>query len=85
MLDGLFREGTVSGSLTLYSTGQTFGNWSVSSGDVDLNGTQFQSSPLGGRSVDLNGNNPGAITQTLDRSGANLPSYLFAWRQLFWW
>ena len=65
VLDGLFREMTSPGSFTTYTTGQTIGNWTVQSGDVDLIGTLWQSSPLGGRSIDLNGNNPGAIAQTL--------------------
>ncbi len=64
--DGLFREGTVAGASTNYTTGQSFGGWTVTSGNVDLIGTAFQSSPLGGRSVDLNGtNSAGAISQTL--------------------
>jgi choice-of-anchor C domain-containing protein len=63
--DGLFREAANPGSVANYTTGQSFGNWTVQSGDVDLVGTLWQASPLGGRSVDLNGNNPGAIAQTL--------------------
>ncbi len=63
--DGLFREGTVSGVWTTYSSGQSFGNWTVTSGSVDLNGTGWQSSPLGGRSVDLNGAATGSIAQTM--------------------
>ncbi len=63
--DGLFREAANPGSFVNYTTGQTIGNWTVQSGDVDLIGTLWQTSPLGGRSIDLNGVNPGAITQTL--------------------
>ncbi len=63
--DGLFREAANPGTFTNYTTGQSIGNWTVQSGDVDLIGTSFQSSPLGGRSIDLNGTNPGAIAQNL--------------------
>lgn len=77
VLDGLFREGTNPGALTNYTTGQTFGNWTVQSGDVDHIGTTWQSSPLGGRSVDLNGNNPGAISQTLSTTAGRQYQVLF--------
>ncbi len=65
LLDGLFREAASPGSFTNYTAGQSIGNWTVQSGDVDLIGTLLQSSPLGGRSIDLNGNSTGAIAQTL--------------------
>ncbi len=38
-LDGLFREAASPGSFATYTSGQTFGNWTVQSGDVDLVGT----------------------------------------------
>ncbi len=65
VLDGLFREAANPGTITTYTAGQTIGNWTVQSGSVELAGTTFQSSPLGGRSVDLNGSAAGAISQVL--------------------
>ncbi len=65
VLDGLFREAANPGTFANYTSGQTLGNWTVLSGDVDLIGTSWQSSPMGGRSIDLNGNSSGAISQTL--------------------
>ena len=65
LLDGLFREAADPGTYATYTSGQTVGNWTVSNGSVDLLGTSYQSSPLGGRSIDLNGTVPGAITQSL--------------------
>ncbi|HBJ36744.1 MAG TPA: hypothetical protein DDZ51_18710, partial [Planctomycetaceae bacterium] len=63
--DPQFRDGTVSGSWALYSTGQTFGGWTVTQGSVDLTGTGWSPSPSGGRSVDLDGSVPGAIAQNI--------------------
>ncbi len=75
--DGLFREGTVR-VWSSYTSGQTFGNWTVTSGNVDLHGTGFQASPLGGRSVDLNGSGPGAIAQTLTTEVGKQYQVIFA-------
>ncbi len=70
--DGLFLNGNVSGAWQNYTTGQTFGGWTVSQGNVDLVGTDWQRSPTGGRSVDLNGSNSqGAISQTLSTVAGN--------------
>ncbi len=77
VLDGLFREGANPGTIATYTTGQTFGNWTVQSGDVELVGTSFQSSPLGGRSVDLNGSTAGAISQTLSTTTGRQYQVLF--------
>ncbi|MGN6136039.1 MAG: cadherin domain-containing protein, partial [Aureliella sp.] len=63
--DGLFREGADPGSLLQLSAGQTFGAWTVGSGNVDYLGTFSESSPLGGRAVDLNGSTAGSIYQNL--------------------
>ncbi len=75
--DGLFREGANPGTIATYTTGQTFGNWTVQSGDVELVGTTLQSSPLGGRSVDLNGSTTGAISQTLSTMAGRQYQVLF--------
>ena len=77
VLDGLFREGTNPGTFATYTTGQTIGNWTVQSGDVDLAGSVWQSSPLGGRSIDLNGNNPGAISQVLSTTAGRQYQVIF--------
>ena len=76
--DGLFREGTVAGVWSRYSAGQTFGGWTVDSGDVELNGTGVQSSPLGGRSIDLNGTTTGAISQSLSTVAGRQYQVIFA-------
>ena len=75
--DGLFREATSPGSFANYTTGQTIGNWTVQSGDVDLAGTLWQTSPLGGRSIDLNGNNAGAISQVLSTTAGRQYQVIF--------
>ncbi|MGN6547112.1 MAG: cadherin domain-containing protein, partial [Aureliella sp.] len=64
-VDGLFREAADPGAFTNYTTGASLGGWTVSSGNVDLMGTGAQASPLGGRSIDLNGSAAGEISQTL--------------------
>lgn len=63
--DGLFLEGADPGTYTTYSIGQTFGGWTVDSGQVALIGTHWNLSPLGGRTVDMNGPATGAMSQTL--------------------
>ncbi len=75
--DGLFREGANPGTIATYTTGQNLGNWTVQSGDVELVGTTLQSSPLGGRSVDLNGSTTGAISQTLSTTAGRQYQVLF--------
>jgi choice-of-anchor C domain-containing protein len=63
--DGQFLNGTASGSATTYSSGTTFGGWTVSQASVDLLTSAFMSIPSGGRAVDMDGTAPGAISQTL--------------------
>ena len=63
--DGLFLEAADPFGFAAYSSGQSFGNWTVTSGQVDLVGTYFEGSPLGGRTIDLNGNVAGAIAKDL--------------------
>ena len=76
--DGLFLEAPDPGVSTQYNTGQTFGGWTVTDGDVELIGSGFEDSPLGGRGVALNGNNPGAITQTLATEAGRQYQVVFA-------
>jgi choice-of-anchor C domain-containing protein len=63
--DGQFLQAPDPGSYTTYGIGSTLGGWMVTAGTVDLAGTWYQSPPSGGRSVDLDGNDPGTISQTL--------------------
>lgn len=69
--DGQFMQGTVASTSTVYTSGQSLGGWTVSSGSVDLINDLWQRSPSGGRSVDLDGSTPGAITQTLTTVAGN--------------
>ncbi|WP_404307435.1 LamG-like jellyroll fold domain-containing protein [Neorhodopirellula lusitana] len=65
--DGRFIESAAPGDFTLYNEGESFGGWTVRSGNIEVIGSYYESSPTGGRSVDLNGStSTGAIYQTLD-------------------
>jgi choice-of-anchor C domain-containing protein len=70
LLNGDFSTPTVGGSAaplyqTFYaSTSDTIGAWKVSKGNVDLIGA-YWNSPAGSASVDLDGFNPGAISQAI--------------------
>ena len=74
--DGDFSPGPTSPNSSGFQTfnaGQSFGTgsvWSVISGSVDLIGTYWNPPPTtpNGFSVDLNGNAPGAISQTFTLS-----------------
>ena len=63
--DGEFNTPYAGGGFTTYGTGGNFGGWNVVSGSVDLIGGYWQSATLGGGSVDLDGNSPGAINQLI--------------------
>ncbi|MEM8499380.1 MAG: LamG-like jellyroll fold domain-containing protein [Pseudomonadota bacterium] len=65
LIDGLFLEAPDPGTNTLYTATQSFGGWTVDSGNVHLFGTTLEDSPLGGHSVDLNGSTAGSIGQDL--------------------
>lgn len=64
VVNGDFETGPNPGSFTTVNAGGTIGAWTVLSGSVDYIGSYWQ--PQGGaRSVDLNGNNQGAIQQAI--------------------
>src|SRR3977135_1229617 len=62
--DGSFEKPNANGYENL-GAGQTFGAWSVGSGDIDVVGTNFWMAHSGIQSVDLNGWNTGSIYQDL--------------------
>ena len=71
IVNGGFNNGnTVSapgGGFATLGTGSTAMNgWTVSSGNIDWIQGYWQSADGDGYSVDLNGNNPGAISQTIN-------------------
>jgi choice-of-anchor C domain-containing protein len=49
---------------TTYSAGQSFGQWTVAAGGVDLIGPGFWQAAAGVQSVDLNAVQPGTVRQT---------------------
>ena len=61
-------------SLVKYSTDILV--WSIISGNIDYIGTTWQSSDVG-RNIDLNGNTPGAISQTFDTVPGTAYTVLF--------
>src|SRR5580704_13846454 len=63
ILDGDFTSPSGGGSYVTYGPGP-MGPWTVSGNSVDLIGGYWQGPPSGGGSVDLNGNDPGAISQS---------------------
>ena len=77
--NGSFEEGTVDpGSfITLSAFDNTsITGWTVSSGSIDLIGSHWVASD-GDRSIDLNGNEPGAISQTFDTEPGAVYNVLF--------
>ncbi len=64
--NGGFETGTSPGVfITLAAIDSTnIAGWTVESGTIDYIGSYWQSSPGGGRSLDLTGYTPGAISQT---------------------
>jgi choice-of-anchor C domain-containing protein len=63
--DGSFEYPTApANAFQTFSAGQTMGPWRVTSGSVDLIGAGFWQAAEGDQSVDLNGQGPGAVTQT---------------------
>jgi choice-of-anchor C domain-containing protein len=69
--DGDFATPYGGGTYTRYFLGQSFGPWKVAKGSIDLIGGTWQSPTPGGGSVDLDGTNPGAISQKLKLTAGN--------------
>lgn len=69
--DGQFLQAANPGLHQSYFTGQTFGSWTVTAGNVELIGTYWQSSPSGGYSIDMDGTVPGTIQQTISTISGN--------------
>jgi choice-of-anchor C domain-containing protein len=65
--NGSFETPNAGSGFTTFGTGANMGGWTVSSGSVDLLGTDWQAAD-GVQSVDMSGNGPGEITQTLATS-----------------
>lgn len=65
LLNGSFENGTPPGILLTPSAGNntTITDWTVTTGNVDYIGTYWTSSD-GSRSIDLNGTQPGGLSQT---------------------
>jgi choice-of-anchor C domain-containing protein len=63
--DGDFSTPSGGASFVTYSGGSTIGPWTVTGNSVDLIGGYWQAPTVGGGSVDLDGNDPGGVTQTL--------------------
>jgi choice-of-anchor C domain-containing protein len=63
--DGDFSNPSGGSSFTTYSAGQNFGGWNVTSGSVDVIGGYWQNPAGTGGSLDLDGNTPGGISQSL--------------------
>ncbi len=64
IVNGSFETGPAPGDFTTLGSGsQAIQYWTVSKGTVDYVGTRWKAAE-GNRSVDLNGSEPGAITQT---------------------
>jgi choice-of-anchor C domain-containing protein len=63
--DGTFSSPSGGTSFTTYSSPSSIGPWSVASGSVDLIGNYWQDPAGTSGSVDLDGNAPGSISQSL--------------------
>jgi len=62
--NGGFEDSSFSGAFTTYGTGGGLNGWTIESGSVDLINSYWQ--PASGHySLDLNGNGPGVISQSI--------------------
>ncbi len=74
--NGSFESPVQSGGYTTYSTGQTFGGWLVTTGDVEHDGGGHGAAiPNGTQTVDLNGSTTGGISQSF----ATISGHTYAW------
>jgi choice-of-anchor C domain-containing protein len=64
--DTYFVDALINENFRTYSSGQTFGGWRVTQGNVDLNKTYFTPSIEETNTVDLNGLTTGGISQVLE-------------------
>lgn len=63
--DGLFLFGNPTAPFRTYSTGQSFGDWKVESGNIDVSVREFTFPENASNSVDLNGTASGLISQIM--------------------
>jgi len=63
--DGDFSSPSGGGTFVTYAGGSTMGPWTVTGDSVDLIGNYWEAPTAGGGSLDLDGNDPGGVTQTL--------------------
>jgi len=60
-----FATPLAAGPVNTYLPGQTLGDWTVTSGSVDLLSNSYWHLNAGGQSIDLSGNEPGSISQNI--------------------
>src|SRR5947209_7911389 len=65
--NGSFETPDAGTGFTTFGAGSDMGGWTVTAGSVDLLGTGWQAAD-GQQSVDMSGNGPGTIAQTLSTS-----------------
>lgn len=66
IVNGSFEQPAIGGSFQNFGTGSTgITGWTVTAGNVDLVHGSYYPASLGDQSIDLNGQEPGAIAQTL--------------------
>jgi choice-of-anchor C domain-containing protein len=63
--DGDFSSPNGGGGFVTYSGGSSMGPWTVTGRSVDLIGGYWQAPTIGGGSVDLDGNAPGGVSQSI--------------------
>jgi cytochrome c peroxidase len=63
--DGLFLFGNPTAPFKTYSTGQSFGDWKVEAGNIDVSVREFTYPENASNSVDLNGTASGLISQIM--------------------
>ncbi|HBE69261.1 MAG TPA: hypothetical protein DDW52_14020, partial [Planctomycetaceae bacterium] len=63
--DGRFLDASDPGSFSSHSSGETIGDWTVAEGQVVLAGSVWESTPLGGRSIELAASVNGTISQDI--------------------
>ncbi|MEZ6057924.1 MAG: tandem-95 repeat protein [Planctomycetaceae bacterium] len=76
--DGTFLEAGIPGTWQTYTSPASIGAWQVVQNNVELLGNAYHRTPLGGLSIDLNGNSPGAIQQTLSTTAGTQYQIVFA-------